>query len=88
MISTASASLMSEAVKGKDRDAVRRLFESVHALLELAGPDWVRSGSHPNVSTFHSLCVRLLRRDGDPLSAIRPGFTYRRWYMRAISRIL
>ncbi len=32
-ISTASASLMSEAVKGKDRDAVRRLFDSVHALL-------------------------------------------------------
>jgi nitrogen fixation protein NifU and related proteins len=32
-ISTASASLMSEAVKGKDRDAVRRLFESVHELL-------------------------------------------------------
>ncbi len=32
-ISTASASLMSEAVKGKDRETVRRLFESVHALL-------------------------------------------------------
>ena len=32
-ISTASASLMSEAVKGKDREAVRRLFESVHELL-------------------------------------------------------
>lgn len=32
-ISTASASLMSEAVKGKDRQAVRRLFETVHALL-------------------------------------------------------
>jgi nitrogen fixation NifU-like protein len=32
-ISTASASLMSEAVKGKDRESVRRLFERVHALL-------------------------------------------------------
>jgi nitrogen fixation protein NifU and related proteins len=32
-ISTASASLMSEAVKGKDREAVRRLFQSVHELL-------------------------------------------------------
>ncbi len=32
-ISTASASLMSEAVKGKDRREVQRLFESVHALL-------------------------------------------------------
>jgi len=33
--------------------------------------------SYPNVSTFHSFCVRLLRRDGDPLVAIRPGFTRR-----------
>jgi nitrogen fixation protein NifU and related proteins len=32
-ISRASASLMSEAVKGKDKASVRRLFESVHALL-------------------------------------------------------
>ena len=29
----------------------------------------------PLVSTFHSFCVRLLRRDGDSLSEIRPGFT-------------
>ncbi|HTX25134.1 MAG TPA: SUF system NifU family Fe-S cluster assembly protein [Steroidobacteraceae bacterium] len=35
-ISTASASLMSEAVKGKDRASVRRLFERVHALLTRA----------------------------------------------------
>ena len=33
--------------------------------------------SYPNVCTFHSFCVRLLRRDGDPLAAIRPGFTRR-----------
>src|SRR5579872_5438463 len=33
--------------------------------------------SAPNVSTFHSFCVRLLRRDGDPLAQIRPGFTRR-----------
>jgi len=32
-ISTASASLMTEAVKGKDRAAARTLFEKVHALL-------------------------------------------------------
>jgi nitrogen fixation NifU-like protein len=32
-ISTASASLMTEAVKGKDRAAVRELFDKVHALL-------------------------------------------------------
>src|SRR5579862_6152807 len=33
--------------------------------------------SAPNISTFHSFCVRLLRRDGDPLQQIRPGFTRR-----------
>src|SRR3974390_1562578 len=33
--------------------------------------------SAPNVSTFHSFCVRLLRRDGDPLAKVRPGFTRR-----------
>jgi nitrogen fixation protein NifU and related proteins len=32
-ISTASASLMTEAVKGKDRASVRQLFERMHALL-------------------------------------------------------
>jgi DNA helicase-2/ATP-dependent DNA helicase PcrA len=31
----------------------------------------------PNLSTFHSFCVRLLRRDGEPLAQIRPGFTRR-----------
>jgi DNA helicase-2/ATP-dependent DNA helicase PcrA len=29
----------------------------------------------PFVSTFHSFCVRLLRRDGASLSQVRPGFT-------------
>ena len=33
--------------------------------------------SAPTVSTFHSFCVRLLRRDGDPLARVRPGFTRR-----------
>src|SRR5579872_5675856 len=33
--------------------------------------------SAPTVSTFHSFCVRMLRRDGDPLARIRPGFTRR-----------
>ncbi|MBV8974729.1 MAG: SUF system NifU family Fe-S cluster assembly protein [Sinobacteraceae bacterium] len=32
-ISTASASLMTEAVKGKDRASVGQLFERIHALL-------------------------------------------------------
>ncbi len=33
------------------------------------------SNAGPNVSTFHSFCVRLLRRDGSSLGSIRPGFT-------------
>src|SRR5579863_8762764 len=35
------------------------------------------SGDGPTVATFHSFCVRLLRREGAPLAAIRPGFTTR-----------
>lgn len=31
--------------------------------------------SGPIVSTFHSFCVRLLRRDGASLAELRPGFT-------------
>ncbi len=34
--------------------------------------DWQRL---PQVSTFHSFCVRLLRRSGANLAQIRPGFT-------------
>ncbi|MEZ5351589.1 MAG: UvrD-helicase domain-containing protein [Bryobacteraceae bacterium] len=32
-------------------------------------------GRRPDVSTFHSFCVRLLRRDGAPLAQFRPSFT-------------
>jgi nitrogen fixation protein NifU and related proteins len=42
-ISTASASLMTEAVKGKDRAGVRELFDKVHALL--TQPDAVPDAS-------------------------------------------
>jgi nitrogen fixation NifU-like protein len=38
-ISTASASLMTEAVKGKDRASARQLFERVHALLTQPGAE-------------------------------------------------
>ena len=31
--------------------------------------------SQPAISTFHSFCVRLLRRDGRSLADLRPGFT-------------
>lgn len=37
----------------------------------------VELSSAPTLSTFHSFCVRLLRRDGEPLAQIRPGFTRR-----------
>jgi len=52
--------------------AANEMRERVSALLED-----VRLDSSPNVSTFHSFCVRLLRRDGDSLGRIRPGFTRR-----------
>ncbi|HLK47079.1 MAG TPA: UvrD-helicase domain-containing protein [Bryobacteraceae bacterium] len=52
--------------------AAGEMRERVAALLEAENLD-----SQPNISTFHSFCVRLLRRDGDALSAIRPGFTRR-----------
>ncbi|MBV9508406.1 MAG: UvrD-helicase domain-containing protein, partial [Acidobacteriia bacterium] len=52
--------------------AAGEMRERVHALLEGLTLD-----SAPNVATFHSFCVRLLRRDGDPLASIRPGFTRR-----------
>lgn len=52
--------------------AANEMRERVSALLEGAALE-----SSPSVSTFHSFCVRLLRRDGDPLARIRPGFTRR-----------
>jgi DNA helicase-2/ATP-dependent DNA helicase PcrA len=50
---------------GEMRERVNSLLADVHL------------DSSPNVSTFHSFCVRLLRRDGDPLAKVRPGFTRR-----------
>ena len=52
--------------------AAREMRERVVALLEDVPLD-----SAPNLSTFHSFCVRMLRRDGDPLARLRPGFTRR-----------
>jgi DNA helicase-2/ATP-dependent DNA helicase PcrA len=52
--------------------AANEMRERVCALLEDANLE-----SPPNISTFHSFCVRMLRRDGDPLTRIRPGFTRR-----------
>jgi DNA helicase-2/ATP-dependent DNA helicase PcrA len=52
--------------------AAREMRERVAQLLES-----VRLDSEPLVSTFHSFCVRMLRRDGEPLARVRPGFTRR-----------
>ncbi len=52
--------------------AAEEMRERVSALLEDVPLD-----SSPNARTFHSFCVRLLRRDGDPLARVRPGFTRR-----------
>jgi DNA helicase-2/ATP-dependent DNA helicase PcrA len=48
---------------GEMRDRVTRLLGSDSSL------------EAPLISTFHSFCVRLLRRDGDALAPFRPGFT-------------
>jgi DNA helicase II / ATP-dependent DNA helicase PcrA len=52
--------------------AASEMRERVSALLAET-----RLESDPTLSTFHSFCVRLLRRDGDPLARVRPGFTRR-----------
>src|SRR3954447_18901369 len=52
--------------------AAREMRERADALLEDVPLD-----SSPNLSTFHSFCVRMLRRDGDALARLRPGFTRR-----------
>jgi len=50
---------------GEMRERVREL---------LAGTE---ADAFPTIATFHSFCVRLLRRDGAPLASVRPGFTTR-----------
>lgn len=52
--------------------AANEMRERVMALLSD-----LELNSSPRVSTFHSFCVRMLRRDGAPLAEIRPGFTPR-----------
>src|SRR5579862_5636973 len=55
--------------------AAGEMRERVHSLI--ASSESMDPSALPTVSTFHSFCVRLLRRDGAPLSQIRPGFTTR-----------
>ncbi len=45
------------------RERVAKLLQGAYSLTGLT------------VATFHSYCVRVLRRDGDSLAQIRPGFT-------------
>ena len=52
--------------------AAEEMRNRVAALLDLSG---AAAGSLPTVSTFHSFCVRLLRRYGGPLGEVRPGFS-------------
>lgn len=49
--------------------AAEEMRNRVAALL-----DGENLSSAPNVFTFHSFCVRLLRRDGGPLAEVRKGF--------------
>jgi DNA helicase-2/ATP-dependent DNA helicase PcrA len=55
---------------GEMRDRVRALVSTIEGAS--AAPN-----DGPMVSTFHSFCVRLLRRDGAPLADLRSGFTPR-----------
>jgi len=86
-ISTASASLMSEAVKGKDRRAIGRLFEAVHTLLTrqdaIAGPELGKLAALSGVREFParvkcaSLCWHTLNaaleHDGGTVSTEAAG---------------
>ena len=49
--------------------AAGEMRSRVHSLVP------VEESGGPTVATFHSFCVRVLRRDGGPLAEIRRGFT-------------
>ncbi len=61
--STVVAVTFTNKAAAEMRERVEKLLGGQYALSNLI------------VSTFHSFCVRLLRRDGSPLADIRPGFT-------------
>jgi len=63
------SSILAVTFTNKAADEMRQRVESLLAGQALDSP--------PNLSTFHSFCVRLLRRDGDALAQVRPGFTRR-----------
>jgi len=53
--------------------AAGEMRDRVRSLIAKAGIDSSQGG--PTVATFHSFCVRMLRREGAPLASVRPGFT-------------
>ncbi|MEO8099494.1 MAG: UvrD-helicase domain-containing protein [Acidobacteriota bacterium] len=55
---------------GEMRERVRSLL--AHPDAGLASGE---AGAMPTLATFHSFCVRLLRREGAPLAEVRRGFT-------------
>ncbi len=59
-------SILAVTFTNKAADEMR---QRVHRLAGAGG-----HGSAPLVATFHSFCVRLLRRDGERLADLRPGF--------------
>lgn len=81
-ISTAAASLMTEAVKGRDRTAIRKLFDQMHALLTqsdaVAAPELGKLAALSGVREFPmrvkcaTLCWHTLNaaldRDSAPVS--------------------
>lgn len=54
--------------------AAGEMRDRVRALLEKSGDSAPETGG-PTVATFHSFCVRLLRREGAGLAEVRRGFT-------------
>ncbi len=54
--------------------AAGEMRERVRSLLARADSG-LSGDAMPTLATFHSFCVRLLRREGAPLAQVRPGFT-------------
>ena len=61
------SAILAVTFTNKAADEMRQRVESLLAGAGIFGP--------PLLSTFHSFCVRLLRRDGASLADLRPGFT-------------
>ncbi len=54
--------------------AAGEMRERVRSLIHEAQPG-LSNDAMPTLATFHSFCVRLLRREGAPLGQVRRGFT-------------